>query len=79
MTKNIHDIITLSAASFPTKAALYFKQSVLTYAELAQQVSQAAALFQRCDVKRFDRIAVYLPKQFETVFSLFGSSMAGGV
>ena len=79
MTKNIHDIITQSAARFPTKAALHFKHSALTYSELAQRVSQTAALFQRCDVQRFDRIAVYLPKQFETVFSLFGSAMAGGV
>ncbi|MDX1392651.1 MAG: acyl-CoA ligase (AMP-forming), exosortase A system-associated, partial [Rheinheimera sp.] len=79
MTKNIHDIITHSAASFPAKPAVYFKQDVLTYAELQQGIMRTATLLQRCDVKRFDRVAVYLPKQFETVFCLFGSSVAGAV
>jgi acyl-CoA ligase (AMP-forming) (exosortase A-associated) len=79
MTKNLHDIITHSAAQFPAQPAVYFKQDVLTYAELHQAVKQTAALLRRCDIKRFDRVAVYLPKQFETVFCLFGSSMAGAV
>lgn len=79
MTKNIHHLITQSAARYPGRPALYFKQQVLTYAELAQAITATAALFQQCDVQRFDRVAVYLPKQFETVYSLFGASEAGAV
>ncbi|NRQ42034.1 acyl-CoA ligase (AMP-forming), exosortase A system-associated [Rheinheimera sp. YQF-2] len=79
MTKNIHDIIIQSAARFPARPALYFKQAVLTYAELQTQVLSAAVCLQQADIKRFDRVAVYLPKQFETVSSLFGCSMAGAV
>lgn len=79
MTKNIHDIITQSATRFPQRPALYFKQAALTYAELQTQVVSAAQCLQQSDIKRFDRVAVYLPKQFETVSSLFGCSMAGAV
>jgi acyl-CoA ligase (AMP-forming) (exosortase A-associated) len=79
MTKNLHDIIAHSAAHSPAQPALYYKQDVLTYAELHQGVKQTAALLQRSDIKRFDRVAVYLPKQFETVFCLFGCAMAGAV
>ena len=79
MTKNIYQLITQSAARYPTRPALHFKHQTLTYAELQQGVSRTAALLQHCDVQRFDRVAVYLPKQFETVYSLFGSAMAGAV
>ena len=79
MTKNIYQLITQSAARYPTRPALHFKHQTLTYAELQQGVSSTAALLQHCDVQRFDRVAVYLPKQFETVYSLFGSAMAGAV
>ncbi|KUM52628.1 acyl-CoA ligase (AMP-forming), exosortase A system-associated [Rheinheimera sp. EpRS3] len=79
MTKNLHDIVTQSAARFPKRPALYFKNTALTYAELASGVTTTAMQLQAQDVQRFDRVAVYLPKQFETVFSLFGCAMAGAV
>uniref|UniRef100_UPI0040480B96 acyl-CoA ligase (AMP-forming), exosortase A system-associated n=1 Tax=Rheinheimera sp. TaxID=1869214 RepID=UPI0040480B96 len=79
MTKNLHDIITQSAARFPTRSALHYKTATLTYAELAAQTQATAARLQSVDIKRFDRVAVYLPKQFETVVSLFACSMAGAV
>ncbi|WNO62279.1 acyl-CoA ligase (AMP-forming), exosortase A system-associated [Rheinheimera sp. MMS21-TC3] len=79
MTKNIHDYILQSAVKYPNHPALYFKSSSLTYSELAKAVTQTAALLLQSDLKRFERVAVYLPKQFETVSAIFGCSMAGGV
>ena len=79
MTKNIHDIITQSAQQYSSRPALYFKQQTLTYTELYQGVIAAAIQLQQAGISRFERVAVYLPKQFETVFSLFASSCAGAV
>lgn len=79
MTKNIHDYILHSAVKYPNHPALYFKTSCLTYSELAKAVTNTAALLLQCNLKRFDRVAVYLPKQFETVSAIFGCSMAAGV
>ena len=79
MTKNLHDIITQAAIQYPNRSALHYKTGTLNYSELAQQTALAAIRLQDVDVQRFDRVAVYLPKQFETVISLFACSMAGAV
>lgn len=79
MTKSIHDYILHSAAKYPNHTALYYKASRLTYSELATALTKTATLLQQLDLKRFDRVAVYLPKQFETVSAIFGCAMAGGV
>ncbi|MGI5310470.1 acyl-CoA ligase (AMP-forming), exosortase A system-associated [Rheinheimera sp. WS51] len=79
MAKNIHDYILHSAAKYPTHTALYYKASSLTYSELASAITAVASLLQQLEIKRFDRVGIYLPKQFETVSTIFGCSMAGGV
>ncbi|MBZ9611752.1 acyl-CoA ligase (AMP-forming), exosortase A system-associated [Rheinheimera maricola] len=79
MTKNLHDIVTHAAATFPERIALHYKAAALSYAELAQHTLSTAIRLQSVDIQRFDRVAVYLPKQFETVVSLFACSMAGAV
>ena len=79
MTKNIHELITQSAQQYPSRPALYYKHQTLTYTELQQGVVAAAIRLQQAGIQRFERIAVYLPKQFETVFSLFAASCAGAV
>lgn len=79
MTKNIHEIITQTAATHSSRPALHFKQQTLTYTELEQGINNAAAQLLAAGVQRFDRVAVYLPKQFETVLGLFGASKAGAV
>ncbi|MBU1308862.1 MAG: acyl-CoA ligase (AMP-forming), exosortase A system-associated [Gammaproteobacteria bacterium] len=79
MTKNIHELISQSAQQYASRPALYFKQQTLTYTELYQGVIAAAIQLQQAEVGRFERVAVYLPKQFETVFGLFAASCAGAV
>ena len=79
MTKNIHEIITQTAATHSSRPALHFKQQTLTYSELEQGVNKTASQLLAIGTQRFDRVAVYLPKQFETVLGLFGASKAGAV
>ncbi|MCB1926194.1 MAG: acyl-CoA ligase (AMP-forming), exosortase A system-associated [Gammaproteobacteria bacterium] len=75
----LHHLITESAARTADAPALLFKQDTLTYNELAAQIAAVAAGLRALGVVRDERVAVYLPKQFETVTTMFGSMAAGGV
>ncbi|MCB1724135.1 MAG: acyl-CoA ligase (AMP-forming), exosortase A system-associated [Gammaproteobacteria bacterium] len=79
MTFLLHHLISASASRTADAPALLFKQDVLTYAALASQVAAVASGLRGLGVIRDERVAVYLPKQFETVTSMFGSMAAGGV
>lgn len=59
--------------------ALLFKQEALSYQALEQEVARVASGLRALGVERDQRVAVYLPKQFETVSAMFGAMAAGGV
>ena len=75
----LHHLVRDSAKRAPDAPALLFKQEVLTYRQLDEQISRLAAGFRKLGVARGERVAVYLPKQVETVSAFFGTSAAGGV
>ncbi len=75
----LHQLIHHSAQRTPDAAALLSKDATLSYRELADQISRAAAGLRGLGVMGNERVAVYLPKQFETVIALFGAAEAGGV
>ena len=77
MSDLIHQFIVESAANAPDSIALLFKDQAFTYAELEARVDSVAAALLKRDVGRSERVAVYLPKQPETVFTLFGAAAAG--
>ena len=79
MSQLYHELITQTAALYPGNEALRHRDRSLTYAELATWVTNTAGGLMRCGMQRHERVAVYLPKRFETVFTLYGTSMAGGV
>ncbi len=79
MIINLHDIVLSGAQQFSTRTALKFKSESITYLQLAEMVQAAAATLQQQGLSRQERVAVYLPKQFETVTTLFASSICGGV
>ena len=73
----IHHFITEAAARTPAADALLFKDQRLDYAALQQQVEAVAAGLLARDIGSGERVAVYLPKQVETVTGLFGAAAAG--
>jgi len=79
MIINLHDIVSFGAQQFSSKTALKFKKESISYTELAEQVSTAANRFLHAGLHRHQRLAVFLPKQFETVTSFFATSRCGGV
>ena len=79
MAKNLYQLLQHAQQAFPQHTALYFKDKSLSYPELYQQVNAVADNLQQQGVKRFDRVAVYLPKQFETIYTIWGANACGAV
>ncbi|WP_286263435.1 acyl-CoA ligase (AMP-forming), exosortase A system-associated [Thalassotalea atypica] len=79
MTSFIHQLIAQSAVKYPNNIALQLKSDELNYHELNTQIEHVAGCFTAIDLQRYERVGIYLPKTFENIFSIFGSSAAGGV
>ncbi|WP_260295940.1 acyl-CoA ligase (AMP-forming), exosortase A system-associated [Sedimenticola hydrogenitrophicus] len=79
MSGLIHQLITRSAVRTPDAIALIHKNNEYSYAKLQAQVTSVAAGLVQLGLAPAERVAIYLPKQPETVFGLFGAAQAGGV
>lgn len=79
MSELIHQLISQQAAHVPNSVALLFKDDQLSYAELQHQIDLVSNGLMALGLEPDDRIATYLPKLPQTVFSLFGAAHAGGV
>ncbi len=79
MSKLLHELPLDSAARSPDAPCLKHKAESLTYAEFAADLEQFARALIALGLERRDRVAVYLPKQFETVITMFGAARAGCV
>jgi len=74
-----HDLLLESAARDGDCVAIRHRGNSTTYGSLAELSGRVAAGLRGLGVGRLDRVAIYLPKQIETVASFFGISLAGGV
>lgn len=79
MLLNLHEIVLQSAAQYPARVALKHKSATYNYAELAGAIAKTAGQFSNVGIRRHQRVAIYLPKQLETVVSIFAASACGGV
>lgn len=77
--KLLHELPLRSAERSPDGVALLKGSELIRYGDLASLIARAAGGFTELGVARGDRVAVYLPKQFETVVSIFGALHAGAV
>lgn len=77
MSDLIHQFISASAQATPNAPALLFKDQAFTYVQLQHEVDVVATALLSLGVASGERVAVYLPKQPETVFTLFGAAAAG--
>jgi acyl-CoA ligase (AMP-forming) (exosortase A-associated) len=73
----IHQCIANSAQASPHAPALLFKDQCFSYAQLQQQVELFASALMDLQIAPGERVAVYLPKQPEAVFGMFGAAAAG--
>jgi acyl-CoA ligase (AMP-forming) (exosortase A-associated) len=68
-----------SAARSPEALAMSFRGHTVRYAALARDIDQFAAALLQLDLGKLERAAVFLPKQPETVVTMFGAARAGCV
>ncbi len=74
-----HDLFSQAAGQQGSSAAIVHKKNTWTYQQLDQLVQHQVQALQSVHLKPQQRVAVYLPKQIETVTSFLAISMAGGV
>lgn len=75
----LQQFIRRQAKVRPKAVALRLRSANLSYEELWASVELCARGLVSLGLNRSERVAVYLPKQFETVIGLFGVAAAGGV
>ena len=68
-----------SAARTPGAPALSFKGQTFDFSRLAAGLDGFAAALIRLGIGKLERVAVFLPKQPETVIAMFGAARAGCV
>jgi len=74
-----HDLLLESADRDAARVAIRHRGTSTSYGALASLSRQVADGLRAVGLQRLDRVAIYLPKQIETVASFLGISMAGGV
>jgi acyl-CoA ligase (AMP-forming) (exosortase A-associated) len=79
MTLLLHELVRSSAERRPADIAVRFRSATRDYAALWTDIERAAAGLLSLGIGRHDRVALFLPKQFETVAATFGAALAGGV
>ncbi len=77
MSELLSDFIFKSAYQCPKSIAVSDKKQSLCYLELARYIDQLSVGLQLSQAG--ERVAVYLPKQLETVVALFAAVHSGGV
>jgi acyl-CoA ligase (AMP-forming) (exosortase A-associated) len=75
----LQDLIEAAADHRPGSPALFHKDRTVAYADLADQITRVAGGLRKLGLRPDERVAVYLPKQPETVAALFGAAACGGV
>ena len=76
---NLHHLLSQAASAAPQNAALSSGPDTISYGELWSAVLTAAAQLQELDLRRGDRVAIYLEKRVELVVAMFAASAAGGI
>ena len=75
-----HQLVTVSADRAPNSVALQHKNEQLTYQQLVNNIERFSLSLTSGDfsINPLERVAIYLPKQFESVIAIFATSLAGG-
>ena len=79
MATLLHHFIYEAAERLPSAVALLQRAQMFSYAQLGIDLDHIASGLVALGLAPNERVAVYLPKQYETVLGLFGTAAAGGV
>ncbi|WP_041365143.1 acyl-CoA ligase (AMP-forming), exosortase A system-associated [Methylomonas methanica] len=79
MATCLHQLLFDNLNAAADSDAIVHKDSRISFRQLSELVALQAKALQSLDLKRQQRVAIYLPKQIETVSSFLAVSLAGGV
>jgi acyl-CoA ligase (AMP-forming) (exosortase A-associated) len=79
MPRLLQQIFLDPSKQSPDSPAIIHKKEIWSYSQLHKLVTKQAYAFLALNLKPKQRVAVYLPKQIETVTSFFAITQAGGV
>lgn len=77
MSQLLFELPLRSAERTPHAVSLRFKTQTLSYEDLARDLERFAMAIVGLGIDKLQRVAVYLPKQYETVVAMFGAARAG--
>ncbi|HEY7641509.1 MAG TPA: acyl-CoA ligase (AMP-forming), exosortase A system-associated [Steroidobacteraceae bacterium] len=77
MSQLLHELLLRQAGQTPQATALVHKDAKYSYEHLAGLVEQFGRALLARGLRVQDRVAVFLPKQLETVVTMFGAARAG--
>jgi amino acid adenylation domain-containing protein len=75
----LHHLLQRSAAQYPDKAAVIFKEKSVTYSDLERQSNGVASALQQLGMRKSDRVGIMLSKSIEQIIALFGILKSGAV
>jgi long-chain acyl-CoA synthetase len=75
----IQNLVHLAAAQFPSKAAVDFYGSELTFRQVRDQVLRLANAFIRLGIKKGDRVGIALPNCPQYIIAYYGALSAGAI
>jgi long-chain acyl-CoA synthetase len=79
MVMNIAQNVERGAKFVPNKPAILFESQTLTYQDLNEQVNRAANSLRALNVKKGDRVALFLPNIPEFVIAYLGIQKLGAI
>ena len=76
----LYDNLAVSARRYPNKAAIHYYGATLTYRQLKEQVDHLAGYLRHvCQVRREDRVVLYMQNSPQYVIAFHAILRAGGV
>lgn len=79
MIKILPDIIDVSTQKFPEKKAFICGATSLSFKEMQQKINQLAAYLQILEVKKGDRVGIYMERSIESFIAVYGIMKVGAV
>ncbi len=77
MARLLSDILFNTAKKYPENQALEYKGEIFSYQHIAERVQSVSEGLSSLELKKSDRVAIYLEKRPEVVDVIFAASKAG--
>lgn len=77
--ENFYEMLSFHAKRAPKRVAIFAEETKLTYGRLLKKVDTLARFLELSDIKRGDRVAIFMQNSKEFVVSLFAITKIGAV